>query len=266
MEERSAIQITYRGWVQMEDKKYQSIQRRLMILERMVSDIHDAVAEPKICPVCESKIRLYLPFGAKLRRNAQCPVCLCLERHRFLWLYIKKHALIDAVRELKLLHFAPEKAFYNIFSKLQNIDYYPVDINHLFPGIRDCVDIQKMNYADSTFDLIICSHVLEHIPDDQAAMQELHRVLAPGGVMLFMVPLKRSLAETLENPEYNTPELRLQYYGHSDHLRFYGNNLGELLSRAGFSVEEAECRNYFTNEEITYFGLNPGNTIFMCLK
>ena len=49
-------------------------------------------------------------------------------------------------------------------------------------------DALKLPFADETFDRIICSEVLEHIPDDQTAIGELARVLRPGGSIAVTVP------------------------------------------------------------------------------
>ena len=88
-------------------------------------------------------------------------------------------------------------------------------------------------------DLVVNTDVLEHIPDDKKAMSELYRVLKPAvGVALLTVPIKDSLFTTLENPEYNTPELRTKYYGQSDHVRYYGLDYPDRLRAAKFSVDE----------------------------
>ena len=159
----------------------------------------------KLCPICGT-FSEFLP-GPNNRLNARCPTCNSLERHRFVYLlFNKKFKNIIFNSEIKLLHFAPEEIFHKFFSRLTNIDYYPVD---LFPEnfhykIRDKINMESINYDDNMFDVIYNSHVLEHIPNDIQAMKELYRVLKPNGYCITLVPINYALKETLEKEEYNT--------------------------------------------------------------
>ena len=155
---------------------------------------------------------------------------------------------------MKVLHFAPEGVFYNLFSSFKDIDYWPVDLNPNMRGVRKAVDITNITFDDDSFDLIMCTHVLEHIPDDRKAMSELYRVLKPKtGVALLNVPMA-SRPQTLEKPEYNTPELRLKYYGQADHVRYYGLDYPQRLRDAGFTVQEFKV-NEMSEEDIKRYGL-----------
>jgi hypothetical protein len=218
----------------------------------------------KRCPACGKDVSGFLPFGATLRTNAQCPHCFALERHRALWLYLEKHTNLlsdnKAHDVVKLLHFAPEKVFFICFSGLPYIDYYPVDINATAKGIRKVVDIQDIDYQDATFDVIICSHVLEHIENDTIAMKEICRVLKSNGVAYICVPGSDS-EETYENPAYNTPELRLMHYGQEDHLRRYGRDFAKKLEDAGFKVEIVDMTDGYPEHELYRYGLTKGTQI-----
>jgi SAM-dependent methyltransferase len=128
-------------------------------------------------------------MGVSPRKNARCPFCYSLERGRALWLYLQRNTkILDEifVNKLEVLHFAPERFFYDKFSNCSNVNYFPVDFNPKFKGIRDVVDIQKIQYENEKFDIIICIHVLEHIPDDNTAMKELLRVLKKSGTAYIM--------------------------------------------------------------------------------
>ena len=157
---------------------------------------------------------------------------------------------------------------FSIFNKLNNLDYWPVDI---IPknNIRKQVDMSDIPFGDDYFDFIIFCHVLEHIPNDIKAMSELYRVVKPnseGGVVFLMVPLFKDLDETLENDEYNTDELRLKYYGQKDHVRKYGIDFKDRLESVGFNVT------YFAPEDIDKsitekYGISSENDIvFICKK
>ena len=226
-------------------------------------------SESRICPVCCNEVDVFFPFGSVLRRDAQCPQCNALERHRAIWLCLKSTAnlnIVDAGKKNKahLLHFAPEKVFYDKFSALTNIDYYPVDVNPSFEGIRDIIDIQSIGYPDSMFDIIICSHVLEHVPNDNMAMREMRRVLKKDGTAYISVPIFDSEA-TYEDPLHNSPELRLKHYGQDDHLRMYGMDFPDKLADAGFNVEVVDFISSFTNHELYRYGLNSSNEkVYIC--
>lgn len=251
----------------MDEKQFHDLKRQMMKIETMVMDVYDEeIKGKKICPVCKNRIRLYLPFGESLRYNAQCPVCRSLERHRALWLYFEKNLGLFQKNGMKLLHFAPEGIFYKRFKDNRNIDYYPVDINSEFPGIRKAVDITCIPYEANSFDMIICNHVLEHIPDEKKALSELFRVLSDEGIAFINTPVSEELEVTLEKSEYNTPELRSRYYGQCDHVRRYGRDYIRHLQSAGFIVEEIKVNENYTEEELTKFGLLRGEKVYCCRK
>lgn len=170
-------------------------------------------------------------------------------------------------RGMKILHFAPEPIFHQRFSSIPDVDYYPVDLNPNAYKIRKVVDITDIPFDDNTFDLIMCTHVLEHIPDDKKAMSELYRVLKPNsGVALLTVPIDRTHAKTLENPAYNTPELRSKYYGQSDHVRRYGADYPDRLRAAKFFVEEIKMDKVFDEDDLNIYGLIRWEKFHICRK
>ncbi|MDY0003317.1 MAG: class I SAM-dependent methyltransferase [Polyangia bacterium] len=251
----------------MDDKQLYDLKKAMMAMEDMVSEIFDAtVTRKKHCPVCKNPIRVYLPYGEQLRRGAQCPVCGSLERHRALWMYFERNPHLFDVKPMRLLHFAPEGVFWNKFSADESIDYYPVDINPNVKGIRDVVDITKIPYGDGYFSMIICNHVLEHIPDEKKALAELSRVLHPDGVAYLNVPIFKSLEVTLEDPRYNTPELRSKFYGQKDHVRKYGKDFASRLGASGFTVSKLSVNKDFDDNELADYALYRDETVFLCKK
>jgi len=237
---------------------------QMLYLETILEDIHDvSVLNKKFCPICNSEFLAFLPFGENPRKNAMCPVCHSLERHRLSYLFLKEKPNIFE-ENIKMLHFAPEEIFHNIFSNNENIDYLPVDINPDMPYVKEMMDIQDIKYPDNTFDFIYCSHVLEHVPNDQKAIKELYRVLKPGGSALIMVPINLSLKETYEDESVNTPELRLKHYGASDHLRYYGLDFQGMLENAGFKIKKYSKVD-FDKESIKKYGLSWGD-VFCAAK
>ena len=167
---------------------------------------------------------------------------------------------------MKILHFAPERAFYDKISKIPFVDYYPVDINPMVYGVKEKVDITDILYENDMFDVIICNHVLEHIPDEQKALAELKRVLKKGGKAFLNVPVFFKYKTTLEKAEYNTPEMRLKYYGQRDHVRAYGLDYEEHLKRVGFEVKMILINKNYSSEELDRFGLQSNEYIYECSK
>lgn len=243
------------------------LKRSIMKVETLLCDIYDALEIPmKCCPVCESGLRLFTPYGERLRPNAKCPICGALERNRAWWLYYKKIGLLGEHRKVIMLHFAPEKEFYNRFMEDDNIMYYPVDFNPNYPGIIKTVDITNNTYEDESFDIIICNHVLEHIPDENKALSECARVLKKDGVMYLSTPLSGK-KETLEKEEYNTDELRSRYYGQHDHVRYYGEDIDIRLNKY-FNVQKIDCIKELDlpTEDIKRYGLSSKEYIWRLTK
>ncbi|MBR4642193.1 MAG: class I SAM-dependent methyltransferase [Selenomonadaceae bacterium] len=157
----------------MDNEQYRNLMWHLLYVESLMENGSDATSsEACECPICKSKLRAYLPAGVNPRPNAMCPNCSSRERHRALWLLMQK--LNWHKQGMRVLHFAPEPIFYQLFSSFKDTDYWPVDLNPEMPGIRKVVDITDIPFEDNSFDLIMCTHVLEHIPDDRKAMRELY--------------------------------------------------------------------------------------------
>lgn len=128
------------------------------------------------------------------------------------------------------LHVAPETQTAR-FLRALSTDYLSIDLR---PGraMRQ-EDLTSLTLPDSSFSLVFCSHVLEHIADDGAAISEMRRVLEPTGVLVVLVPLR---GEVTEEEVLDDPEERFRRYGLSDHVRMYGLDIVERLERR-FTVE-----------------------------
>ena len=187
-------------------------------------------------PIDGSSYRKFLPYGygKTLRPNALCPGTLSLERHRLLWLYLDRETHF-LNQELKVLHVAPEQVFFRKFKRLQHWDYTTTDLNS---PLADLVtDICDLPLQDNQYDLILCNHVLEHIPNDLKAMTELYRVLKKGGTLIAQVPLNEESIKTLEDDSITDPRDRTRFFGQYDHVRIYGQDYYKRLKSVGFSVE-----------------------------
>ncbi|MBV1924970.1 MAG: class I SAM-dependent methyltransferase, partial [Dokdonia sp.] len=131
-------------------------------------------------PIDGKSFRKFLPYGyGTPRENVLSPSTLSLERHRLLWLWLERETDFFS-KPAKVLHFAPEQAFYKRFRKMKHLQYTTTDLNSPLADIK--ADICALPFKDNAYDIILCNHVLEHIPDDAQAMRELYRVLKPGGM------------------------------------------------------------------------------------
>lgn len=224
---------------------------------------------PNLCPIC-GNASYFVPHGLTSRKRARCQFCGSLERMRLAYLIIKEHIGDKLNQSCSMLHFAPERVFYNLFKNNPNIEYHPVDINpKSFESrgipVEKKVDMQEIPYEDKTFDFIFNSHVLEHVPDDIKAMGENYRVLKDDGICLISVPLY-DIPETFENEEYNTPELRLKYFDQEDHLRKYGDDLKDRLESVGFKVKVISTEDVVNKPyEIELYRI-PRRKVFICTK
>lgn len=205
-------------------------------------------------PIDGSSYRKFLPYGygKLLRSNALCPGTLSLERHRLLWLYLERKTNFFN-QKLRVLHIAPEQIFYRKFKQFEDWDYTTTD---LYSPLADVVaDICDLPFQDNQYDLILCNHVLEHIPDDYKAMQELYRVLKKDGTLIAQVPLEEERSKTYEDNSITDADERNRIFGQYDHVRIYGQDYYQRLKSVGFSAEGIFLQSQLTSEEIRRYAL-----------
>jgi SAM-dependent methyltransferase len=134
-----------------------------------------------------------------------------------------------------VLHFAPDgiEDFLSARAKRYvKCDYLPSD------ATTDKIDIEDINYADGSFDLIICSHVLEHV-DCNKSLRELYRILRPKGRALLLFPIVEGWSETFEDPSIVLPQDRLRYFGQKDHVRIFGCDVRDRIKSFDFDLTES---------------------------
>lgn len=219
------------------------------------------------CPVCGQGAIAYLPSGSPPRPHVLCVFCGSRERARLLWLFLQERKVLRA--GLRVLHVAPEGCLREKLTVLPGVKYTAGDKftpGYSYPRGTIDLDITAMPFADDSFDLILCSHVLEHVADDRTAMKELHRVLAPGGMAVLMVPVDMHRAVTDEDPTVTDPQERIKRFGQFDHVRQYGRDYADRLRNAGFSVIEDALTERISPEQVFRYGLLRTEVVHAGLK
>jgi len=217
----------------------------------------------RYCPVCEQSSRKFSRFGIVPRKNAECMWCGALERHRLIWLYFNKMTNLFDGRPKRVLHVAPEGCFERRLKKLIGDGYITADINDSLAKVK--MDITDINYPEESFDVIYCSHVLEHVADDRRAMREFYRVLKANGWAILLVPVTAEM--TIEDLSISDPAERLRLFGQEDHVRRYGPDYVERLREAGLRVKVTTASDFLSDKEILQMGITGvSGEIYYCTK
>ncbi|REE27389.1 methyltransferase family protein [Winogradskyella pacifica] len=221
-------------------------------------------------PIDNKSFKTFLPYGyGNQRNNVLSPSTLSLERHRLLWLYLNKETNFfsrdtESNSALSVLHFAPEQCFLKRFRSLKNLKYTTTDLLSPIADVK--ADICDLPFEDNSYDVILCNHVLEHIPDDTKAMQELYRVMKPGGYGIFQIPQELDRAVTFEDDSITDRDERAKIFGQYDHVRVYGRDYFDKLRSIGFKVEEVDYTATLSNEDIEKYCLAKGEIIPVVYK
>ena len=225
-----------------------------------------APAEPLVetlakrkCPCCGYHEH-FVSFGLPPRIDARCPNCQSLERDRLFKLAFDRGELFDTTDlSLEILHFAPERPTNKLLKDTYE-NYKTADLNRKDIDLK--LNIEKIDLPDESQDIVIASHILEHV-DDQKAAQEIWRILKKNGRLFAMVPIIEGWDETYENDKIQDNEGRTLHFGQYDHVRYYGKDFRSRILAGGFSsLREITA---FGKDVIDY-GLVRGEKIFIFAK
>ena len=217
----------------------------------------------RYCPVCGKSSSRFKPYGIVPREDAECAHCGALERHRLIWLFLQKNTDLFDGKQKKMLHVAPELCFESIFRKRLGGNYLTADLFN--PRAMVKMDICDIQYPDCSFDVIYCSHVLEHVPDDKKAMREFYRVLKTNRWAILNVPITSE--KTFEDASIVDPKERLKAFGQEDHVRHYGPDYIERLRDSGFTVKIIKVSDLANSDEAIRMGLTQASgEVYYCTK
>lgn len=215
-------------------------------------------------PIDGKNFKMFLPYGyGNQRNNVLSPSTLSLERHRLLWLYLQNETDFFTAKK-RVLHFAPEQCFLKRFKNLKNIDYTTTDLESPIADVK--ADICNLPFEDNSYDIILCNHVLEHIPEDTKAMKELYRVMKPGGYGVFQIPQDLTRDITFEDDSITDKKERAAIFGQYDHVRIYGRDYFNKLQSIGFKVEEIDYTATLSDTDIERYCLAKGGIIPVVYK
>ena len=239
--------------------------------------------QSRYCPVCGIRSNLkFLPLPSYYKEKLEkyksniylenletlnqaeyiCSFCESTDRDRLIALFIMNYINEDS--SCNLLDIAPATSLKSFLKKQSNINYRSADLN--MDGVDDKIDLMDMYiYPDNSFDIIICSHVLEHVPDDKKAMKELYRILKPKGWGILMVPISLKLTSIDEDTQTSSSE-RWRRFGQDDHVRLYSKKgFIERLEFSGLKVKQFGIESFGRNI-FKKCGINPKSVLYIVNK
>jgi SAM-dependent methyltransferase len=249
------------NWYQEQSKKYGAAKAAKLFAivygARARSELANKLLPKKVeCPVCGWRGNRFYDYieGECAVRNVECPQCLSHGRHRTLFSWLKNDFRL-AEKTGSALVCAPEKTIAPLWQSSDSLRVVKLDIEPV-RGIDVLADLQEIPFADDSYDIVWCHHVLEQIPDDRQALREIRRVLKPQSGTFIVSSAMMPRAETIE---YGRADVNL--FGN---WRSYGQDFPGKLAANGFAVEKIEFD--ISDEERAKFGVFADEKIYLCRK
>ncbi len=255
------------------------------MIERIYNKVFQNVGGKLYCPVCNKKVRKFIPLPGTYKESMgkykflyslddaetlnysaySCPHCTASDRDRLYALYVSQRLMEQGAANIAMLEIAPSRPLSEMLNKTGKITLRTADL--MMDGVDDRIDITDMNcYAEGAFDAFICSHVLEHVPDDKKALRELFRILKHGGWGILMVPIIMTLDKIDEDPLLEDIGERWRRFGQDDHIRMYSRNgLVERAEGAGFIVKQYG-QEYFGADVFKKHGISDKSVLYVVEK
>lgn len=210
------------------------------------------------CPVCSKRVVSFGPISPYYQENRSkygypytfddletmnaeqysCPHCGASDRCRLYALYIQQMLEQGLLHNhFTLLDIAPSRPLQTFLRQIPQITYRSAD--KFMEGVDLVVDLMDMKDIPSdSYDMFICSHVLEHVEDDKKALKELFRILKAGGRGILMAPIILKIDKIDEDSTITDVEMRWRRFGQFDHVRLYSKNgFVQRIQEAGFTLQ-----------------------------
>lgn len=204
-------------------------------------------------------------FETLNHRAYSCSNCGASDRDRLYALYLMRYLDQHKGISLKVLDIAPSAPITNYLKSTDGIMLRTADL--MMQDVDDSIDITNMEcYSDAAFDSFICSHVLEHVPDDSKALHELYRILKPGGWGVLMVPVLHAISHIDEDPSLSDVSERWRRFAQDDHVRMYSKKgFIERIEAVGFSVCQCDQK-YFGKHVFREHGVTDKSVLYVVHK
>ncbi len=234
------------------------------------------------CNICGHRLRCFIPYNAGRAGvstlpnvlsvigsdtiNFECPWCGAHDRERHLLMYMRVAGLFDALPDMSVLHFAPERRLSRLIAaKKPAGGYIKCDLYPNAPDV-ECIDMQATPYSDMSFDLVIASHILEHVADDTKALKEIYRILKPEGYAILQTPFSPKLHVTWSDKGVDTEQARLIAYGQEDHVRLFGRDIFDRFSLSGLTPSVLQHDEVLSIYDSNQYGVNRSEPFFLFKK
>lgn len=233
------------------------------------------------CVICGHRLARFLPYRGGARKipdlmraleivgsnvdSFSCPWCRSHDRERHLYLFMKVAGLFSFITGKRVLHFAPERHLSKLIEESNPEEYIRCD---LFPWADNILqaDLLALPFPDSSFDLLIANHVLEHVEDDGRAMAEIVRILKPGGYAILQTPYSGILEKTWEDAGIQSGCVRLAAYGQEDHVRLFGKDIFNRIAQYGLESRVQSHEALLGNCCSERLGINSNEPFFLFFK
>jgi SAM-dependent methyltransferase len=250
-------------------------------LNRLIAKVKSSRDVSYFCPVCETADISFLPLPDYYKDNAarygykffgtgemtslhtySCERCRASDRERLYALWLDQQIARGLMpKDIRIIHFAPESTLSRRLAQMGFLNYTTADI--AMAGTHCIADLMHLPFSDASFDFFICSHVLEHVEDDDQAIDELYRITARDGRGILMAPIIVGLPATLEDPSVVSEGERWKHFGQNDHLRLYAHDdFVRKIKRHGFLLEELGIR-HFGARVYTRLGLKRTSILYI---
>jgi SAM-dependent methyltransferase len=238
------------------------------------------------CPVCKNDVHEFLPLSPFYDQNFRkfgfpytpydfetlnveqysCPHCGTSDRCRLYACYLgEKIPQYPQGQTINILDIAPSAQLSQFIDCYQNVIHHTADL--FAKDVDFVVDVTDMSaIASDSYDILICSHVLEHVVDDRKALSELYRVLKPSGWGIIMVPINLAIQQIEEDPQEADVSERWRRFGQDDHIRLYSKvGFIERVKAAGFKLRELGV-DHFGISAFREYGITSKSVLYIAEK